>query len=275
LNYQDLIVTNFKIMKITLFTSNGRRHNYLINLLSIVCDELWVIQECKPFWLKNDLKTNFKNKIIGKYFDKVLNAEEEIFENDYVNKNFKNIKIFPILYGELNRFSLTYLKNFLKSDLYLVFGSSFIKGKLVDYLVKKKTVNIHAGVSPYYRGTDCNFWALYDNNPHLVGSTIHLLSKGIDNGPILYHAMSNIKPNPFYYTMSTIKSAFHSIVDRIENKKINNLIPIDQDISKEIRYSKKIEFNENIANKYLKKKINLKSKRFENCLLKDPFFLNE
>ena len=75
--------------------------------------------------------------------------------------------------------------------------------------------------------------------------------------------------------MSTIKSAFHSIVDRIENKKINNLIPIDQDISKEIRYTKKIEFNENIANKYLKKKINLKSKRFENCLLKDPFFLNE
>jgi len=38
------------------------------------------------------------------------------------------------------------------------------------------------GISPYYRGNDCNFWALNDNNPHLVGSTIHLLSKGLDNG---------------------------------------------------------------------------------------------
>ena len=33
-------------MKITLFTSNNNRHNYLINLLSEVSDELYVIQEC-------------------------------------------------------------------------------------------------------------------------------------------------------------------------------------------------------------------------------------
>ena len=49
------------------------------------------------------------------------------------------------------------------------------------------------GISPYYRGTDCNFWAMYDNNPHLVGSTIHLLTKGLDSGPILYHALSKLK----------------------------------------------------------------------------------
>ena len=33
-------------MKITLFTSNKNRHNYLINLLSEVAEELYVIQEC-------------------------------------------------------------------------------------------------------------------------------------------------------------------------------------------------------------------------------------
>ena len=33
-------------MKITLFTSNQNRHNYLINLLSEICDELYVVQEC-------------------------------------------------------------------------------------------------------------------------------------------------------------------------------------------------------------------------------------
>ena len=76
------------------------------------------------------------------------------------------------------------------------------------------------GVSPYYRGTDCNFWALYDNNPHLVGATIHMLSKGLDSGPILYHAMSNLKSNPFEYTMSTVKSAFRSIAEQIKDKSI-------------------------------------------------------
>jgi hypothetical protein len=44
-------------MKITLFTSNNYRHNYLINLLSNFCDELWVVQECITlFACKNDEK---------------------------------------------------------------------------------------------------------------------------------------------------------------------------------------------------------------------------
>lgn len=51
------------------------------------------------------------------------------------------------------------------------------------------------GLSPYYRGTDCNFWALYDKKPQYVGATIHLLSKGIDSGPTLYHALSKPEKN--------------------------------------------------------------------------------
>ena len=131
------------------------------------------------------------------------------------------------------------------------------------------------GVSPYYRGCDCNFWALYDDNPHLVGSTIHMLSKGLDSGPMLYHAMSKIKSNPFEYTMSTVKSAFHSIAERIRDKSIFNIKPIKQDKSKEVRYSKKIVFNEEVVKNYFVKNINLNSKQFDLSLLKDPYFYYE
>ena len=130
------------------------------------------------------------------------------------------------------------------------------------------------GVSPYYRGNDCNFWALYDGNPHLVGATIHLLSKGLDSGPILYHAMSNIKTNAFEYTMSTVMSAFHSIAERIKDRSIFKINPIIQNKNNEIRYSRNIEFNEIVIKDYLKKKINLNNKKFDNSLLKEPFFLN-
>ena len=128
---------------------------------------------------------------------------------------WKNIKILPMLFGDLNKCPIGLLSDFLKSDVYVAFGCSYIKGELIDFLVEQRAINIHAGVSPYYRGTDCNFWALYDDNLHLVGTTIHLLSKGLDSGPMLYHAMSNIKTNPFEYTMSTIKSAFHSIAETV------------------------------------------------------------
>ena len=261
-------------MKVTLFTSNNYRHNYLINLLSNFCDELWVVQECKTIFTgKNDEKYQNSN-IIEKYFIKVLEAQNKIFKKEFVNKNIKNIKTLPILYGELNKLPLSYLDDFLESDIYVVFGSSYIKGELVDFLVKQKAINIHAGISPYYRGCDCNFWALYDDNPHLVGSTIHLLSKGLDSGPMLYHAMSNIKINPFEYTMSTVKSAFHSIAERIKDNSIFKIKPLFQDKIKEVRYSKKSDFSEEVVKKYFEKKIDLNIKKFDNSLLKEPFFLN-
>ena len=142
-------------------------------------------------------------------------------------------------------------------------------------MVKKKAINIHAGVSPYYRGAGCNFWALYDGNPHLVGATIHLLSKGLDSGPVLYHAMSNLKTNPFEYTMSTLKSAFHSIGNKIKDGYILKIKPVFQNKNKEIRFSKINDFNENIVTEYFKKDINLNSKNFDNTLLIDPFFLEK
>ena len=260
-------------MKVTIFTSNNLRHNFLVNFMSNFCDQLWVVQECRTLFTEKDYSSKKPSELMENYFGKVKEAQNKFFNNLYVSNVNKNISIMPILYGELNNCSLTDLKDFLKSDLYIVFGSSFIKGDLVEFLISKRAINIHAGITPYYRGSDCNFWALYDNNPHLVGTTIHLLSKGLDNGPILYHAMSNHKTNPFEYTMSTLKSAFQSIADKVSDKSIFEIKSLNQDKSKEIRYSKKIEFNDQILKTYLKKNIDLKSKDFDKNMLKDPYFL--
>ena len=259
-------------MKITLFTSNKSRHNYLINLLSSICDELFVIQECNTIF-PGLIPGNYPvSSVMEDYFKKVNIAQNKLFENSYID-NKKNIKILPMVSGDLKKCSVKFLSDFLNSDIYIVFGSSYIKGDLVEFLIKQKTINIHMGVSPYYRGADCNFWALYDNNPHLVGATIHLLSKGLDSGPILYHAMSDIKTDPFEYSMSSVKSAFHSLAKKIKDKSIFSITPLIQNLDLEIRYSKKIEFNEAIVKEYYQRKINLKIKKFDNTILKEPFFL--
>ena len=107
-----------------------------------------------------------------------------------------------------------------------------------------------------------------------MGATIHLLSKQLDGGPILYHAMSNLKDNPYEYTMSVVKSAFLSLVERINNRSIFKIQSTIQDKSKVIRCSKKDDFNEKIVKKYFEKEIDLNNSKFKNLLLKDPFFLN-
>ena len=260
-------------MKITLFTSNKNRHNYLINLLSDVCDELFVVQECSTIFTGLVPDRYPATELMKMYFEKVNNAQLNQFGNCYINTK-KKINFMPLAYGDLNKCSLTMLSDFLQSHLYIIFGGSYIKGPLADFLVNSKAINIHMGVSPYYRGTDCNFWALYDNNPHLVGSTIHMLSKGLDDGPILYHALSKIKTSPFDYTMSCVKAAFHSLKEKIENNLIFQIEPQTQKRSDEIRYSKRKEFDENIIKTFFEKNIDLNSKPFDRSLLKDPFFFD-
>tara|TARA_B100000963_G_scaffold338668_1_gene335741 strand:- start:105 stop:887 length:783 start_codon:yes stop_codon:yes gene_type:complete len=259
-------------MKITLFTSNSLRHNYFINYLSKYCKELYVVQECKSIFTEKSYDTTSDTNLVQDYFKNVEKAQRKFFPSFYVKG--QNISILSILYGELNKCPISYLKKFLKSDVYIVLGSSYIKGELVNFLIRKKAINIHAGVTPFYRGSDCNFWALFDNNPHLVGSTIHLLSKGLDDGPVLYHAMSKNKSNIFNYTMSTLLSAFKSIGKKIKDRSIFNIQPAVLDSSLEIRYTKKIQFNSQTLEKFYKKKINLNSKKFEKSLLKDPIFFD-
>jgi len=256
-------------MNITLITSDQIRHNYLVNLLSNIATKLDVIQEKKTFFSNQNKISN----LMKNYFLKVDDAQKKVFGNAAIDKKNKNIKLLSLENKELEKCSLNSLSDFLNSDIFIVFGSSFIKKDLVNFLIDHKALNIHLGISPYYRGTDCNFWALFDNNPHLVGATIHLLSKGLDSGQILYHALSEIKEDPFIYTMSAVKSAFESIAQKIENKTIFEHTPEIQDKSKEIKYSKKNEFNDEVIKKFFLNKIDLNSKIFKLDLYKNPYFL--
>jgi methionyl-tRNA formyltransferase len=56
----------------------------------------------------------------------------------------------------------------------------------------ERAINLHLGLSPYYRGTATNFYPLLNEEPQYVGATIHLLDAGIDSGPILKHARPTI-----------------------------------------------------------------------------------
>ena len=260
-------------MKITIFTSNHSRHNYLVNSMSEICDDVYVIQENRSLFPGTDNSFYHKSKIIEKYFQYVKHAENIIFKKNHIEQKKANINILPIAFGDLQKIAFNDLKKFLQSDFYIIFGASFIKGELIDFLINKKAINIHMGISPYYRGTDCNFWALHDNNPHLVGSTIHLLDKNLDSGKILYHAISANKKDPFEYTMNSVKAAIESIKCKIENKTLFSHSLMTQDRNLEIRYSKKRDFNEKEISKFFLRENNQESRQNLDNYLKDLFIL--
>ena len=47
-------------------------------------------------------------------------------------------------------------------------------------------MNLHGGLSPWYRGSATHFWPSYLLEPEYTGMTLHNLSKDIDGGNIIH-----------------------------------------------------------------------------------------
>ncbi len=77
-------------------------------------------------------------------------------------------------------------------DLILVFGTSLLKGNLLKK-GRLGIINLHGGLSPEYRGADCTFWALHNQEPEKVGCTFHYINEGIDTGNMIAHVSPEIK----------------------------------------------------------------------------------
>lgn len=87
-------------------------------------------------------------------------------------------------------FCINQLKE-IAPDLVMVNGTRIIAQKVLE-AVDCPFVNIHAGITPYYRGVHGAYWALAQADPGRCGVTIHLVDKGIDTGGVIAQAL--IKP---------------------------------------------------------------------------------
>src|SRR5260221_7513736 len=188
------------------------------------------------------------------YFGHVMAAEKRIFGN--IGFPARNVRQLAIKMGDLNMVPPALLREALTADRFVVFGASYIKAPLIDLLLERNTVNIHMGLSPMYRGTSCNFWALYDNNPHLVGATIHKLSKGLDSGPMLFHALpARGEIDPFDLGMKAVQAAHMALCDAIADGALDRLLPTPQNKDLEIRYTRSRDFDDRVAAAFLDRRL--------------------
>ena len=58
----------------------------------------------------------------------------------------------------------------------------------------KIIVNIHLGLSPYYKGSATNFWPFVYNKLQFLGVTFMKIDDGVDTGEILHQFRPELKP---------------------------------------------------------------------------------
>lgn len=237
-------------MKICVFTSNHPRHLALINSLAGVADEVFAIQECTTVF-PGEVDDFFRrSEVMQRYFSRVIEAERQVFGVPHFLP--ENVRQLVLKMGDVSRLAQTTLEPALDADVIIVFGASYIRGELADALIARQAVNIHMGISPFYRGSSCNFWAMYDGRPEYVGATIHRLSSGLDSGEMLFHAFpKNIDPDPFVYGMESVRSAHLGLCSHLAAGDLLDLPAVVQDRSLELRYTRNRDFTDEVASDYL------------------------
>jgi folate-dependent phosphoribosylglycinamide formyltransferase PurN len=87
--------------------------------------------------------------------------------------------------------------NSLQPDIIVVNGTRIISKKILQS-TNAVFVNMHVGITPYYRGSHGGYWALRNKDAANFGTTIHLIDAGIDTGAVLKQVFINPdKPDNF------------------------------------------------------------------------------
>ncbi|WP_166426986.1 formyltransferase family protein [Flavobacterium psychrotolerans] len=171
-------------MNIALFTSNHLRHKYFaaeiakqLSLKLIVSEEKNnAIQEISTY-------NEAERELLENHFQKRQASEEQFF-GEY--QNFPSaIAIEKMEFGTINSQNTLNLLKIHKIDCVLLFGTSIIKADILQKY-PDKVINLHLGLSPYYKGSGTNFFPIVNNEFECIGATIHLAIKSVDAGAILH-----------------------------------------------------------------------------------------
>jgi len=106
-------------------------------------------------------------------------------------------------------------------DLILINGTRIISKKILNS-TKAPFINIHAGITPKYRGVHGAYWALYNHDTELCGVSIHLVDPGIDTGGILAQKVISVSKKDNYITYPFIQMG--EGIDLLINKVIPDFI---------------------------------------------------
>ena len=91
-------------------------------------------------------------------------------------------------------------------DLVVVNGTRIIKDRVLTS-VKCPFVNMHAGITPLYRGVHGSYWALWNSDIENFGTTIHLVDTGVDTGMALARIRTAPERTDNFATYSLLQQA--------------------------------------------------------------------
>lgn len=124
-----------------------------------------------------------------------------------------------------------------KPDLIVINGTRIISKELLN-LISVPFLNIHAGITPKYRGVHGMYWALVNRDAENAGVTVHFVDKGIDTGGIISQKKVLLSPDDNFVTYPLLQLAegVDMLVQAINKCFDGTIVPIKNNLDSRLWY---------------------------------------
>ena len=208
-------------MNILLLSGSHSRHLYFFSeVLKTKHNFKSVIMERETMFPDFPQNLDAKDKKYFKtHFENRYSAEQIAFGINHIHDVFDNSQSIICKPDQLHSDKIINFINSEKYDLCIIFGTDLIKDKLMKIL-PDITINLHLGISPYYRGSATLFWPFYFLMPQFCGATFHLITNEPDAGDILHHSIPKLSIGDKIHdvAVNVVKSASRDIINILQNK---------------------------------------------------------
>lgn len=248
-------------MRTVLLTSNSLRHRYIAHCLATQMELALIITEEKsPRIRDTEAYKKEDAALIRKHFEARKTSEVKYF--GAYRKFPSKPTLLHVEHGEINSEKILAAIEKVRAENIVLFGTSIIRQELLEKY-PGRIINLHLGLSPYYRGSATNLFPYYYEELECIGGTIHLATAAVDKGAILHQFRPDIHQNDNLHDIGnkTILKAGEILPEILKEYDAGNITPQKQegsgricrikDLSPEVLREIYRKFEEGLIKEYL------------------------
>lgn len=220
--------------RIAVLTGSEMRHTF-VRMFIALSDEIEVVQsfcEGTEKSLAAIVESDDSDSLRRKHVLARQQGEQDFFRN-FVESVPDRSSPRGIKKGDIN--SPEHAQQIIESDpdLLVAYGCSIVREPLLSAFTGR-FVNVHLGLSPYYRGSGANFWPLVNGEPQYVGATFMHIDAGVDTGEVIHQIRARLTwgdtPSSIGNRLiSDMARAYRRIILRFDDLEKMPQIPVPDD----------------------------------------------
>lgn len=118
-------------------------------------------------------------------------VEDFFYGNLTAEEVFNNVEVFFVSPEQLNTAKVCSKVKSFDADFCFIFGVNMILEPVINALPRHK-INLHLGLSPWFKGDATLYWPFYHLIPQYCGITFHQITEKADAGEIIHQCVPTL-----------------------------------------------------------------------------------